>query len=39
MLAKLRRVLIAANFRASHPGQPAGEEISVIRRTWDEAAA
>jgi hypothetical protein len=31
MLAKLRRVLIAAKFRASWPGQPTLEEIHAIR--------
>ena len=30
MLAKLRRVLIAARFRASYPGQPTPEEIHAI---------
>jgi hypothetical protein len=39
MLAKLRRVLIAAKFRASRPGLPAREEISVICLAWEDAAA
>ena len=39
MLGKLRRVLIAAKFRASRPGQPTREEIHAIRLAWDEAAA
>ncbi len=39
MLGKLRRVLIAAKFRASQPGQPTREEIHAIRLAWDEAAA
>ena len=39
MLAKLRRVLIAAKFRASHPDQPTPEEINVIRLAWEDAAA
>ena len=39
MLAKLRRVLIAAKFRASRPCQPTPEEINVIRLAWEDAAA
>ena len=39
MLAKLRRVLIAARFRASHPGQPTPEEIHALRLAWEDAAA
>ena len=39
MLAKLRRVLIAARFRASHPDQPTPEEIRAIRLAWEDAAA
>jgi len=39
MAAKLRRVLIAAKFRASHPGQPTPEEIHAIRLAWEYAAA
>ena len=39
MLAKLRRVLIAARFRASRPGQPTPEEIHAIRLAWEAAAA
>jgi DDE superfamily endonuclease len=39
MLAKLRRVLIAARFRVSHPGQPTPEEIHAIRLAWEDAAA
>jgi hypothetical protein len=31
MVAKLRRVIIAARFKASRPGQPTPEEIRVIR--------
>ena len=34
MAAKLRRVLIAARFQASRPGQPTPEEINVIRLAW-----
>jgi len=36
---ELRRVLIAARFRASHPGQPTSEEINVIRLAWEDIAA
>jgi hypothetical protein len=39
MLAKLRRVLIAAKYRASRPGQPTLEEINVICLAWEGAAA
>jgi DDE superfamily endonuclease len=39
MAAKLRRVLIAARFQASRPGQPTPEEISVIRLAWEDLAA
>jgi len=36
---KLRRVIIAARFRASRPDQPTPEEISVIRLAWEDLAA
>ena len=36
MAAKLRRVLIAARFRASRPDQPTPEEINVIRLAWED---
>ena len=39
MLAKLRRILIATKYRASHPDQPTPEEINVIRLAWEDAAA
>jgi hypothetical protein len=39
MLAKLRRVLIAARFRASHHDQPTPEEIHAIRLAWEDTAA
>ena len=39
MAAKLRRVLIAARFKASRPDQPTPEEISVIRLAWEDLAA
>ncbi len=37
--AKLRRVIIAARFKASRPDQPTPEEISVLRLAWEDAAA
>jgi DDE superfamily endonuclease len=39
MAALLRRVIIAARFRASHPNQPTPEEIHVLRLAWEDAAA
>lgn len=36
--AKLRRVLIAARFSPSRPGQPTREEISAIRLAWEDLA-
>jgi len=39
MAALLRRVIIAAKFRASHPDQPTPEEIHVLRLAWEDAAA
>ena len=39
MAAKLRRVIIAAKFRASRPDQPTLEEIHAIRLAWEDAAA
>jgi hypothetical protein len=39
MLAKLRRVLIAAEFRASRPDQPTPEEISILCLAWEDLAA
>ena len=39
MTSKLRRVLIAARFKASRPGQPTPEEINVIRLAWEDLAA
>src|SRR5712692_9893055 len=37
MAAKLRRVIIAARFKASRPDQPTPEEISVLRLAWENA--
>jgi len=39
MTAKLRRVIIAARFKASRPDQPTPEEIRAIRLAWETAAA
>ena len=39
MAAKLRRVIIAARFKASRPDQPTPEEISVLRLAWEDAEA
>jgi hypothetical protein len=39
MAGKLRRVLIAARFKASRPNQPTPEEINVIRLAWEDLAA
>jgi DDE superfamily endonuclease len=37
--SKLRRVIIAARFKASRPDQPTPEEIRAIRLAWEHAAA
>ena len=39
MIAKLRRVLIAAKYRPAHTGEPTPAEIHVIRLAWEGAAA
>ncbi|MGH8885658.1 MAG: IS701 family transposase [Egibacteraceae bacterium] len=39
MLAALRRVLTAAEFRPQHPEQPTCEEIAAVRLAWKQAAA
>ena len=39
LAAKLRRVIIAARFKASRPDQPTPEEISVLRLAWEDLAA
>jgi len=39
MTALLRRVLIAARFKAHHPDRPTCEELNAIRLAWEEAAA
>ena len=39
MAAKLRRVIIAARFKAPRPDQPTPEEISVLRLAWEGLVA
>jgi hypothetical protein len=39
MLAKLRRVLIAARFRCARPEQPTPAEIQAVRLAWEDPAA
>jgi hypothetical protein len=39
MIAKLRRVLIAAKYRPTHPHEPTPEEIHAIRLAWEDAVA
>ncbi|HET7388419.1 MAG TPA: transposase [Nocardioidaceae bacterium] len=39
MLAKLRRVIIAAQFRSGPPQQATLEEINILRLAWEDAAA
>ena len=39
MIAKLRRVLIAARYLPSRPDQPTPAEIHTIRLAWETAAA
>jgi hypothetical protein len=39
MIAKLRRVLIAAKYRPVHPGEPTPAEIHAVRLAWEGAAA
>jgi hypothetical protein len=39
MLAKLRRVLIAARFRLARPDRPTPAEIQTIRLAWEDPAA
>jgi hypothetical protein len=38
MIAKLRRVLIAARYRPGHPGEPTPAEIHAVKLAWDAAA-
>ncbi len=39
MIAKLRRVLIAAKYRPVHSGEPTPEEIHAVRLAWEGAVA
>ena len=39
MIAKLRRVLIAAKYLPVHPGEPTPEEIHAVRMAWESAVA
>ncbi len=39
MIAKLRRVLVAAKYRPVHPGEPTPEEIHAVRLAWEGIAA
>jgi hypothetical protein len=39
MFAKLRRVIIATQFRRADPGPPTPQEIAVIRLAWENVAA
>lgn len=39
MLAKLRRVIIAAQFRRTDPQPPTPAEINLLRLAWEDAAA
>jgi hypothetical protein len=39
MIAKLRRVIIAARYLPAHPAQPTPEEIHAIRLAWEGVAA
>ena len=39
MIAKLRRVLIAAKYRPVHTGEPTPEEIHAVRLAWEGAVA
>lgn len=38
MLTKLRRTLIAAQYRAHLPGDPTPEQIHTIRPAWANGA-
>jgi len=39
ILAKLRRVLIAARFQPAHPEHPTPTELQTIRLAWQDPAA
>jgi hypothetical protein len=38
MLAKIRRVIIAARFLPATPGQPAYAEIRAVHQAWASAS-
>ncbi|MEU0820195.1 transposase [Streptomyces mirabilis] len=38
MVAKLRRVIIAARFMPTHPGQPTEQEIRTVQQAWAAAS-
>jgi hypothetical protein len=39
MLAKLRRVIIAAQYRSEDPQPPTPQEITILRLAWEDVAA
>jgi hypothetical protein len=39
MLAKLRRVIIAAQYRHEDPQPPSPQEITILRLAWEDVAA
>jgi hypothetical protein len=39
MIAKLRRVLIAAKYRPVQPAEPTPAEIHAVRLAWEGLAA
>lgn len=39
VITKLRRVLIAAKYRSSHPDQPTPAEIHILQLAWQNTAA
>jgi hypothetical protein len=39
MIAKLRRVLIAAKYRPVHTAEPTPEEIHTVQLAWEGAMA
>jgi hypothetical protein len=38
MVAKLRRVIIAARFMPTRPGQPTEQEIRAVQQAWAAAS-
>jgi hypothetical protein len=38
MIAKLRRVIIAARFMPTRPGQPTEQEIRTVQQAWAAAS-